>query len=160
MKIFSILILFGILMSSSCQEEDKIPETAYSIYQSGFTPTNGDVTVSDLGGGKLQVKIQLRPFVPGQYEAHLHFGDIREVGELAYRLNDVDGETGFSKTILDRVELSNGEVLTYERFLQMDGSIKVHMSGELFKNTVLAYGNVGKNDNYLSAGITACTGHN
>jgi hypothetical protein len=129
------------------------------LYQAGFTPTQGAATITDLGSGKLKVEIKLNPFIKGRYPAHLHYGDIREVGELAYRLTDVDGETGKSVTILDRVEMTNGEILTYDLLMEMNGSIKIHLNSELFKNTVLAYGNVGINDNYLSNGITACTGH-
>ena len=78
---------------------------------------------------------------------------------MAYRLENVDGSTGLSTTILDNVELSDGSILDYDKLLEMDGSIKVHLNSELFKNTVLAFGNIGKNDNYLASGITMCTGH-
>ena len=150
-----IVILF---MTFGCSEEEP-RERVYSLYQSGFTPTNGTVATTDLGGGKLRITINLKPFVAGQYPAHLHFGTITEVGELAYRLENVDGSTGLSTTILDNVELSDGSILDYDKLLEMDGSIKVHLNSELFKNTVLAFGNIGKNDNYLASGITMCTGH-
>lgn len=155
---YTFIMVFFAFIAFGCKEEEP-PKTVYSLYQAGFTPTNGSATITDLGGGKLKIEINLNPFVKGQYPAHLHFGDIREVGELAYRLQDVDGTTGQSVTVLDRVELSNGEILTYDMLMEMNGSIKVHLNSELFKNTVLAYGNVGENDNFLSNGITVCTGH-
>ena len=76
-------------------------------------------------------------------------GSISEVGELAFRLNPIDGSTGTSVTILDQAQLSNGEILTYDSFLSMNGSIKIHMDELYFKNMVLSYANVGSNQDYF-----------
>ena len=55
--------------------------------------------------------------------------------------------------------MSDGEVLTYDSFLEMDASIKVHMNDNYFKHMVLSFGNVGKNENYFFDGVAMCTGH-
>ncbi len=160
MKILTRFIVLSVLFTlGSCAEQE--PQTVdYSLYQISFSqPTLGNVAVTDLDNGKIEVNIELNPFSKGSYPAHLHFGGINTVGELAYRLNDVDGETGKSRTVLDNVELSDGTVLTYEKLLEMDGSIKVHYAQSRLKDAVVAYGNIGKNDNYFSNGITVCVGH-
>lgn len=157
--IFKISLVLGALaLFSSCSEE-KNESVEYTVYQVGFRATLGTAVVQDLENGKIRIDLTLNPFVDGAYPAHLHFGGINTVGELAYRLNDMDGLTGKSTTILDNVELSDGSILTYEKLLEMDGSIKVHMADALQKSAVLAYGNIGKNDNYLSSGVTICVGH-
>ena len=142
-----------------CGEEVSNREASYVLYQISSTPTRGEAIISELGDGTLEIQVQLKPIGEGSYKAHLHFGSINEVGELAYRLNDIDGETGYSTTVLDKVKLSDGRTLTYDRLMNMDGSIKVHMRGFELENAVLAYGNVGKNDNFLFQGLTVCTGH-
>ena len=156
--IIKILLLGVVLMFSACRQEE-IVEKNYFLYQAGFVPTSGNAKVTDLGEGGIQITIQLKPFVSGQYPAHLHFGDINQTGELAVRLSDLDGKTGKSVTILKDQVMSNGEVLTYQKFLEMNGSIRVHTNDLLNKSVVLAYGNVGKNDNYLDSGLTICIGH-
>ena len=64
-----------------------------------------------------------------------------------------------SSTILENVKLSSGEIFTYDLLQEMNGSVKIHLSDDLFKHVVLAYGNIGANENYLSDGVTVCTGH-
>lgn len=153
---FLFLAVLGLM---ACEPQDSLPETSYYLYKAGFVPTDGVATVTDLGGDKLQISINLKPFTEGMYPAHLHFGGIEEVGELAVELNRVNGETGKSVTVIEGVTLPDGEVLTYQKFLEMNASIKVHMIGDLFSHIVLAYGNVGKNDPYIAAGMSVCVGH-
>ena len=156
--IINILLLCVVIVFSACNQEEVV-EKNYWLYQTGFQPSIGNATITDLGQGEIKISIQLNPFIPGQYPAHLHFGDINETGELAVRLADLDGETGQSVTILKNEVMSNGEVLTYEKFLDLNASIRVHSSDPLNKNLVMAYGNVGNNDNFLDSGLTTCIGH-
>lgn len=158
MKNLLLLLVIASLLTS-CKEEAERPATEYIIYQIGYMRAQGTVTVTDLDVGKIAVEVQLVPFQDGSYPTHLHFGSINLVGELAYRLNDLDGKTGKSRTVLDNVELSDGTLLTYDLLMEMDGSIKVHMAQPELKDAVVAFGNIGKNDNYLSSGISICTGH-
>lgn len=157
-KILLPLSLLAVLLGA-CSTENEVPELEYSIYQIAYLPSLGNVYVRDLGEGQLEIEININPIVEGKYPAHLHFGSINTVGELAYRLTDLDGATGTSRTVLRNVELSNGEILTYDNLLEMDGSIKVHMADAEFKDAVIAYGNIGRNDNLLTSGIAVCIGH-
>ena len=154
-----LILLFLVVGMFSCGEDENQRETVYTMYQVGWRPTTGSVVITDLGNGKIEVNVKLQSIQEGQYQAHLHFGSINELGELAYRLTDLDGQTGKSRTILDNVELSDGSLLTYDMLLQMDGSVKIHDKDPLIKNTVVAFGNIGENDNFATGGITVCIGH-
>lgn len=155
--VFILLVLWG----CNSQEDEVINrETSYFLHRAGYEPVSGEVTFTELGPGKVEVAVNLKNTEPGyQFPAHLHFGTINEVGELAFQLRDVDGATGRSVTVLDQAELSNGDIFTYDHLETMNGSVKIHMSAELFKHVVLCYGNVGANENYITDGVTVCTGH-
>jgi len=161
----NVLLIFSVfVILSACSTGDE-PGTAersstYLLYRANYNPVSGDVTVRELAPGQLQFHIKLQNTTEGgEHPAHLHFGSVREVGELAFALNPVDGSTGESVTVLDGVQLSDGSMLTYDNFLEMDASIKVHMNDNYFKHMVLSFGNVGKNENYFFDGVAMCTGH-
>lgn len=163
MRILINVVCIGLLLLTvACSKEDlfNTPETTYLLHRANFNPTSGKVTVKALESDKLEFRIELSNTIEGiAHPAHLHFGSVSEVGELAFGLNPVDGATGESVTVLDGVTLADGRVLTYDLFLQLDGSIKIHMNDNYFKHMVLAFGNIGKNENYLFDGIAVCTGH-
>lgn len=161
MKILFPLLFISFLFACDQQaEEITTREKSYFLHRAGYDPVSGKVTFSEMEPGKIKVEINLdNTDERYQFPAHLHFGSIREVGELALRLNDVDGGTGKSVTILDRVALSSGEVVTYDMLNEINGSVKIHMSSGLFAHVVLAYGNVGGNENYMVDGVAVCTGH-
>ena len=157
---FIILVLMIIGCAEQGVEVDQLRESTYVIHRAGYDPVRGLVTFTELAPGKIQVEINLEN-TDDRYDfpAHLHFGTINEVGELAFKLHDVTGNTGVSSTILENVKLSSGEIFTYDLLQEMNGSVKIHLSDDLFKHVVLAYGNIGANENYLSDGVTVCTGH-
>lgn len=163
MKIITPIILVAFFLSTCSPREDQqsnLRSSTYELYRANFNPTSGSVTVTELSPGVLKFHISLKNTDKNNmHPAHLHFGSVREVGEVAFRLNDVDGATGESITILDQASLSNGDLLTYDDFLQMNGSIKVHMNDTYFSKMVLSFGNVGKNEDYFFTGVAVCTGH-
>ncbi len=158
-----LCILFSVFLFISCDEQEEKEElraSIYTIHRANFNPIQGEVVVTETSPGILKIEITLSNTDPKmEHPAHLHFGSVSEVGELAFSLNPVVGATGKSITTLDKVLMSNGELLTYDRFLELDGSIKVHMNDNFFKHMVLAFGNVGKNEQYFFDGLAVCTGH-
>lgn len=160
----NFLILTFIAASTfGCQQQemtDTKRTVSYSMYQATSTPVRGNVIFTELEEGKVQVEISLQNTLDEvKHPAHLHFGTVKELGELAFALNSVDGSTGKSTTILDQVQLSNGEIFTFDKLYEMNGSVKIHMSETFFKDRVLSFGNIGKNENYDVGGMTICTGH-
>ncbi|MEQ8879209.1 MAG: hypothetical protein RLO17_24890 [Cyclobacteriaceae bacterium] len=153
-----ILLLFACNINQ--EPETLVRSVDYPMRQANYNPVYGNVKVSELAPGKLEISIQVENTSKNlTHPAHLHFGSISEVGELAFRLNPIDGSTGTSVTILDQAKLSSGETLTYDSFLSMNGSIKIHMDELYFKNMVLSYANVGSNQDYFFDGVAVCTGH-
>ncbi|MEO9474822.1 MAG: hypothetical protein ABJG41_04795 [Cyclobacteriaceae bacterium] len=160
MKYFFTLFVLTILMFSCQQKAAEPRQKTYYINRANLNNVRGEAVFEELAPGKIKVVISLTGISPeAKHPAHLHFGSVREVGELAFALNPVDGATGNSVTILDQVELSNGEPFTYELLDEMNGSIKIHMNDNLFKHMVLAFGNIGKNEDYFFDGVAVCTGH-
>lgn len=163
MRNFTSLFIVGLVLFAGCESDDptdSLQKSTYYLHRANYNPVSGKVTVTELSPGKLEFHIVLENTQEGiEHPAHLHFGSVSEVGDLAYRLNPVDGSTGESYTVLDNEVLTTGDTLTYSRFLEMDGSIKVHMNEDYFKHMVLAFGNVGKNEDYLFDGVAVCTGH-
>ena len=157
----AIYLLFVLVIGCQQQKpEELVRSNTYYLHQANYSPVSGDVIVSELSPGKLEIAISLKNTKEGiNHPTHLHFGSVREVGELAFKLEPVDGATGRSVTVLDNVRLSNDELLTYDTFLDLNGSIKVHMDDMYFKNMVLAFGNVGANEDYFFDGVAMCTGH-
>lgn len=156
-----ILGLGVVLMLVSCGEEDApLRESTYLLHRVGTTPINGTVTFVELSNEQIRVDIALENTVDGiPFPAHLHFGNIGETGELAFRLTDVDGATGLSTTILDRAELLNGSQFSFDFLQEMNGSVKIHLNDSFFRNIAIAAGNIGTNRNSVTAGIAVCTGH-
>ncbi|MDH5609732.1 MAG: hypothetical protein OEY56_09630 [Cyclobacteriaceae bacterium] len=155
------IVLFSLLACEPASESvDYLRQSKYLLHRAGYYPVRGDVVFTELEPGKLEVVITLENTEEKyDFPAHLHFGSINEVGELAFKLEDVVGTTGKSVTILDQVPLSTGEILTYDLLRQMNGSIKIHLADGMFSNIVLSYGNIGINQNYITDGVTICVGH-
>jgi len=160
----AVYIILALMLMTGCigndAEEVTNREVSYFLHRAGYDPIRGQVTFTELAPRKIEVSIELINTQEGYtFPAHLHFGTIREVGELAFRLEDVDGADGRSVTILENVKLSNDEILTFELIEQINGSVKIHFPGEFFAHKVVAYGNVGGNENYVTDGVAICTGH-
>ncbi len=158
-QLFSFVFIVG-LFSCQTQSEPELRASTYLLHRANYNPVRGEVTVTEVGPGILEFRINVENTVEGGiHPAHLHFGDVSQVGELALRLNDVDGATGESVTLVEHATLSDGRELTYDLFLTLDGSVKIHMNDNYFKHMVLSFGNVGKNEDYLFDGVAVCTGH-
>lgn len=160
MKNTIIAILLTLFISYCSEKEESPRQSTYYLHQANFNPVKGEVVFTEISPGRMEVSISLVNTSPySNHPAHLHFGSVSEVGDLAFTLNPVDGASGKSLTVLDQVELSNGDILTYDLLQEMNGSVKIHMNASFFKHMVLAFGNVGKNEDYFFDGVAVCTGH-
>jgi len=153
-------VLAVVLFSCTSSEENKLRESTYLLHRVGTTPINGVVTFTEINSQTVQVDVSLENTVDGiPFPAHLHFGTIGETGELAFRLNDVEGASGRSTTTLENVELSNGDRFSFDLLETMNGSVKIHLNDSFLKNVAIASGNIGSNQNSSTEGIAVCTGH-
>ena len=156
-----LISLSAVLWSCETPEPQADENTkTYNLFRAGYEPVSGDVTFTRLGEHQVGIRITLQNTdARFDFPAHLHFGTITEVGELAIRLQDVDGATGQSYTELNQIELSSGELFSFDMLETFNGSVKVHLAEGVLGQYVLSYGNIGANENYLSDGIAICTGH-
>lgn len=157
---YALLIIIGTV---ACQTNEPVANEAtksYNLFRAGYEPVYGEVVFTKEGPSKVGVTITLQNTDERfDFPAHLHFGSITEVGELAIRLNDVDGASGKSYTELDGISMPNGDAFTYSMLDEFNGSVKIHLAEGVLGQYVLSYGNIGMNENYFSDGIAVCTGH-
>lgn len=163
-RYFAGFFAFLILALTACVSDNEVvpnqKSLKYVLHQAGSTPVSGTVIFKEIEFGKIEVEISLQNTRDDfDFPAHLHFGSISEVGELAFRLNDVKGKTGKSITLLDQVTLSTNELVTLSLIEQLNGSVKIHLGDLFFRQSVIAYGNIGLNKNYISDGMAVCVGH-
>lgn len=159
-----VLVLLGLFSCTSGTDELQVRETEYLLHRVSTTPIEGRITFTEIDPSTVQVAIALKGTEDGlPFPAHLHFGNVSETGELAFRLNDVDATTGVSITVLENQKLADGELLTYDLLQEMNGSVKIHMNvpeGSAFSNVAVATGNIGTNNRaYDPNSITVCVGH-
>ncbi|MDW3191764.1 MAG: hypothetical protein R8G66_05345 [Cytophagales bacterium] len=163
-KLIWIVVMVGFWSCTSGTDELQVRESVYILHRVSTTAIEGRVTFTEVGPTTVQVAITLSGTEEGlPFPAHLHFGTVNETGELAFRLNDVDGATGESITMLENERLTDGSELTYDLLQEINGSVKIHMNvpeGSAFSNFAVATGNIGTNSReYDPNSITVCVGH-
>jgi len=153
MKYLASTLFIVILLSCvSNENEDKIEndltgnEVTYTLFQGSDYNISGEVTIQETINKSSWVKIKLIGTQSGLiHPTHLHFDDIAGDGDIAAVLNPVDGSDGVSETLLEF--FTDSTPVTYNELLQMESSIKVHLSEtEPGKHTILAGGNIGTAD--------------
>lgn len=88
---------------------------------------SGEAVFAERANGETLITISLVGAVAGEtYPAHIHEGTASAASvTISVELNDVDGDTGISKTNV--AELDNGGGITYEGLLDYDGYLDVHV---------------------------------
>lgn len=121
-------------------------EVVYTLYQGSDYNISGTATFKETNTTGTLIVIELSGTESGLlHPAHLHYDDIAGNGDMAAALNPVDGGSGVSETTLET--LDNASNITFKQLLDMEISIKVHLSDtEPGKYTILAGGNVGISD--------------
>jgi hypothetical protein len=79
----------------------------------------------------------------GMHPAHIHANSAAEGGGILVSFNPVNGTTGTSETTIR--QLDNGQPLTYNQILDMDGYVNVHLSMNQLA-TIVAQGDIGGNE--------------
>ena len=110
--------------------------------------TSGTLKVKERTDGLAEIQIELENVLKNaSHPVHLHFGDLAADGNVATYLNNIIESRGMGKSTTVLRELDNGSIITYDDFLQFDGSIKVHFeaSGPL-EDEILGSTNIGINE--------------
>ena len=158
LKSISAALIAGMFIFSGCTKE----ETAEPIQTSNKEATGDNLrqiqvyplmSVSDpsvsgsvsfqKAGPNTKVTIILEGTMPdGDHPAHIHFNSVAEGGGIAVSLNNVNGASGRSTTIVNMMD--NGTTITYEDLLNFDGHVNVHVSPTNLA-TLIAQGDIGSN---------------
>jgi hypothetical protein len=119
---------------------------SYPLYQGSEYNISGNVTFKETKDKSTVIILNLNGTENGLlHPVHLHFDNITGNGEIASVLNPVNGKSGISTTTLGA--LDNNSSITYSQLLEMEASIKIHLSDtEPGKNIILAGGNIGISD--------------
>lgn len=153
MKKLAVFFLMTVLVVS-CQKEEASnytgKELSYNLYKSSDFDYTGKVTVKELIGGALELRIEMtgeKSSSDYYFPAHLHFGAYESPDSpTAFLLNPVSIRDLWSVTRLGA--LSDGRILDFEGFKNLNGHIKVHLadSGPEYQ-IILTAGNIGSNNN-------------
>jgi Cu/Zn superoxide dismutase len=118
-------------------------ETIYDIMELNGSGVSGTFTLQQRKSGFSLATIMLSGTpTDGNHPAHIHTNSIESGGGIVISLKNVDGNTGFSSTNIEKTDAE--EDITYSELLEFDGHVKVHLSPQDLP-TVVAGGNIGLN---------------
>ncbi|WP_396637824.1 CHRD domain-containing protein [Maribacter sp. R77961] len=166
-KIIYFLFAMSLLVFTGCENDDDtvlvdtVDPDPDQEQVDDTPPFDGDNNVYSLGArsnpsisgvanmienedGSTLVTLKLSGTTSGNsHPSHIHFNSAAEGGAIAVTLNDVDGETGISETIVST--LDDGTAISFEQLLQFDGYINTHLSLERL-DVLIAQGDIGTNE--------------
>jgi hypothetical protein len=120
----------------------KVVSTTYPLASVSDPNISGTATFQQINN-QTKITIQFSGTTPGQmYPAHIHHNSVAIGGGIAVSLNDVNGSSGRSVTIVSA--MNNNTPLTYQDLLNFNGYINVHLSATQL-STIVAQGNIGSN---------------
>lgn len=117
--------------------------TTYDLEERAVGGISGEVVFEERLDGTFLATIELDGTPDGGvHPAHIHENSAAEGGSIAVTFNPVDGSTGISRTSIR--SLDDGSLLTYERVINYDGYVNVHLSATELA-TIVAQGDIGIN---------------
>lgn len=167
-NLMTVFIAVLALISACNNEEESIytgRETRYTLLEGSYFEaiTSGYITVKE----RTDQSIDIQLFLEGTLDqaihpVHLHYGSLQDDGLVAEFLHNVeDVGDHHSQSITHLTQLADGSTITYDRFINMDGSIKVHFEEDgPLEDIILGATNIGTNyrisDLGLSGDISIC----
>ncbi len=147
-NVFIALMGFVTLMSCNDDEgEDIMPTENSKDYALGSVVDpgiSGSATFTELSDGTVEIILDLSGTPDGgMHPAHIHANTAVEGGDIVLTLNEVDGSTGMSTTVVS--VLNDGTPISFTELLAFDGYINVHLSATEI-STIVAQGDIGQNE--------------
>ncbi|MEX0884512.1 MAG: hypothetical protein WDZ72_13665, partial [Cyclobacteriaceae bacterium] len=116
---------------------------SYELGEMEVPGISGTITFNERKNGYTLATISLMNTPDGgSHPAHIHANSAAEGGGIIVSFNPVNGSTGMSHTTVRA--LVNGETLTYEGLMTIDGYVNVHLSLQQM-GVLVAQGNIGSN---------------
>lgn len=138
---------FLVLGFSGC-DDDSGPSltgdnTVYELHSVSNPAISGNVTFSKQSDNSVLIVIQLNGTQSGgNHPAHIHADNSVDGGSIVLDLENVDGVTGRSETVV--TALNDGTPITYEELIAFDGHVNVHAAPDNL-GTLIAQGDIGQN---------------
>ncbi|WP_180994049.1 CHRD domain-containing protein, partial [Arenibacter sp. NBRC 103722] len=140
------------MIVSSCSEDDSTDQPpgvfdgdskTYQLQSRADASVSGTATVVENEDGTATVNLKLTGTSAGSFPAHIHANSAAETGDILIDLNEVDGASGESTTIISATKA--GTAITYEQILELDAYINIHQSANDL-GTLIAQGDIGVNE--------------
>ncbi len=148
--------LFSMIFIVSCENnsEDPNPEPeppsetgnskSFSLFSTSTRSPLGTIKFSELDDNTTKVEISISGLdASASHPAHIHNNSGAEGGGIAISLENVDGSSGGSETIIS--QLDDGTTVTYNDLINFDGHVNVHLN-ETDLSTLIAQGDIGPNE--------------
>ncbi|WP_417199375.1 CHRD domain-containing protein [Bizionia sp.] len=114
----------------------------YTLVTRDIPEISGNAKFSERKNGEALARIELTNAIPGtEHPAHIHFNTALEGGAIAFTFNNINGDTGLSRTNVSA--LDDGTPFLYEDLIAFDGYVNAHLSAS--DDTVIAQGDIGIN---------------
>jgi hypothetical protein len=138
---------FLVLGFSGCDDDDGPSltgdNTVYELDSRSNPGISGNVTFSKQTDNSILITIQLTGTqAGGNHPAHIHSDNSVDGGPIVIDLNNVDGSTGRSETVV--TAFNDGTPVTYEELIEYDGHVNVHAAADNM-STLIAQGDIGEN---------------
>lgn len=115
----------------------------YALASVSDPAISGTITFEERVNGETLATIALEGTQAGNiHPSHIHNNSAAQGGSIAIDFNDVDGETGMSKTNI--AEKNDATPITYDELLEFNGYVNVHLSSSNL-GTLIAQGDIGQN---------------
>ncbi|MHA7842172.1 MAG: CHRD domain-containing protein [Winogradskyella sp.] len=146
-----LMMLFASLFIFSCSSDDDstpmisiLDSKTYQLEERSNSGVSGTATFALQSDESILVTLSLSGTPQnGMHPSHIHFNTAVEGGDIAVSLNEVNGATGMSETVV--TQTNDGAPLSYQDLLDFDGYINVHLSAQDLA-TVVAQGDIGQNE--------------
>ena len=117
--------------------------TVYTLNPRSNPAISGNVTFSKQSDNSVLITIQLSGTqAGGNHPAHIHADNAVDGGTIVLDLENVDGATGRSETVV--TAFNDGTPVTYEELIAFDGHVNVHAGADNM-STLIAQGDIGEN---------------
>ncbi len=156
MRLVSLFLLAFVAVLAACNNEGEESsiysgrETQYTLLEGSYleTTTSGTITIKERTDKSVEIQLSMDGTLnDAVHPVHLHYGSLQDDGLVAKFLNNLeDAGNNRSQSITHLTQLPDGTSVTFDEFLGMDGSIKVHFEEEgALKNIILGATNIGAN---------------
>tara|TARA_R110002051_G_scaffold52312_1_gene99420 strand:+ start:44 stop:1249 length:1206 start_codon:yes stop_codon:yes gene_type:complete len=151
-KLMYLFIAATTMIVSSCSDDDSTDQPpgifdgdskTYQLQSRADASVSGTATVVENEDGTATVNLKLTGTSAGSFPAHIHANSAAETGDILIDLNEVDGASGESTTIISATKA--GTAITYEQILELDAYINIHQSANDL-GTLIAQGDIGVNE--------------